>query len=110
MNRKEFERQVGSEIGDSEFKKLEKIFLNIDSIKTEKDLAHIYLSENSEKIIDILEGVVKERGALIELCGNLTNENFDLRKENRELRNFKEKVIESMRKEFEGNGKNLLHD
>ena len=67
MNRKAFERQVGSEIGDSEFEKLEKIFLNIDSIKTEKDLAHIYLSENSEKLIDILEGVVKERELTEEL-------------------------------------------
>ena len=92
MNKYEFEAMLGDQITDSEFRKIEKVFMNTNVIETRDQMLRI-VKQGGMEFVDILYSMVEERKDLIEWVGKLKTDLSDARKEIRSLRNFRDAII-----------------
>ena len=98
MNRLEFEKAVGHAVSEDDYLMAELILANTRAITGDTEqMAHIYNVWGSEAI-KILFSMVKERGELICEIGKLRAENSSLWKENRELKAFRNTIIQAAEK------------
>ena len=98
MNRLEFEKAVGHAVSEDDYLMAELILANTRAITGDTEqMAYIYNVWGPEAI-KILFSMVKERGELICEIGKLRAENNSFWKENRELKAFRNTIIQEAEK------------
>lgn len=97
MNYYEFRERSGKDLSKEEFQKVELVFMNCTAITTQDQMIKI-LEAGGMEIIEILYSMTQERGRHIETIGGLREEIRDLKKENRELRDFRSAMMKAYKK------------
>lgn len=92
MQKFEFERAAGYEIWDEVWRKIEFIYMNTDAITSVEQMARIYVNLELEDL-DAMYSLVVERGRLIETVGELRSELSAVKKEVRNLKEFRDAII-----------------
>lgn len=98
MERQDFEKLVGHEVSDEDYRKAKLVLMNVEAVIRTGKAANI-LKTCGVEVIEILYLLVEDRGKLIDEVSDLKAEVTSLLKENRKLREFKEQIIKAAKEE-----------
>ena len=94
MQRYEFEKLVGHEVSDEDYRKAKLVLMNVGAVIRTGKTADI-LKTCGVDVIEILYLLIEDRGKLIDEVSDLKAEVTSLLKENRKLREFKDLIIKA---------------